>query len=84
MVPLRWTAAMVQALTARMPCQTTLPGFVPRLHQALEPWQANAIDKVFAIPVLHVKATSLRVARKEPPDPRLLRQAPHGQVRPDR
>ena len=61
MVPLRRTAAMIQAMTGRLLSEATLLGFVSRLHQALEAWEAAAIDKLLAMPVLNVDETSLRV-----------------------
>ena len=64
MVSLKRTAAMIQAMTGRLLSEATLLGFVSRLHQALEPWEAAAIEKLMDIPVLHVDETSLRVDRK--------------------
>ena len=64
MVSLKRTAAMLQAMTGRLLSEATLLGFVSRLHQALEPWEAAAIDKLLDMPVLHVDETSLRVDRK--------------------
>ena len=64
MVSLKRTAAMIQAMTGRLLSEATLLGFVSRLHQALEPWEAAAIDKLMHISVLHVDETSLRVNRK--------------------
>ncbi len=64
MVPLKRTAAMIQAMTGRLLSEATLLAFVWRLHQALESWEAAAIDKLLDMPVLHVDETSLRVDRK--------------------
>ena len=64
MVSLKRTATMIQAMTGRLLSEATLLGFVSRLHQALEPWEAAAIEKLMDIPVLHVDETSLRVNRK--------------------
>ena len=64
MVSLKRTAAMLQAMTGRLLSEATLLGFVSRLHQALEPWEGAAIDKLLDMPVLHVDETSLRVDRK--------------------
>ncbi len=61
MVPLRRTAAMIQAMTGRLLSEATLLGFVSRLHRALEPWEAAAIGKLLEMPVLNVDETSLRV-----------------------
>ncbi len=61
MVPLKRTAAMIQATTGRLLSEATLLGFVSRLHQALETWEAAAIGKLLAMPVLNVDETSLRV-----------------------
>ena len=61
MVSLKRTAAMIQAMTGRLLSEATLLGFVSRLHQALEPWEAAAIGKLLDMPVLHVDETSLRV-----------------------
>ena len=63
-VPLRRTAAMLQAMTGRRLSEATLLGFVSRLHQALEAWEAAAIEKLLAMPVLHVDETSLRLDGK--------------------
>ena len=64
MVPLKRTAAMIQAMTGRLLSEATLLAFVWRLHQALEGWEAAAIGKLLDMPVLHVDETSLRVDRK--------------------
>ena len=64
MVSLKRTAGMIQAMTGRLLSEATLLGFVSRLHQALEPWEAAAIGKLLDMPVLHVDETSLRVDRK--------------------
>ena len=64
MVPLKRTAAMIQAMTGRLLSEATLLAFVSRLHQALECWDAAAIGKLLDMPVLHVDETSLRVDRK--------------------
>ena len=64
MVPLKRTAAMIQAMTGRLLSEATLLAFVWRLHQALEDWEAAATDKLLDMPVLHVDETSLRVDRK--------------------
>ncbi len=61
MVPLKRSAAMIQATTGRLLSEATLLGFVSRLHQALETWEAAAIGKLLAMPVLNVDETSLRV-----------------------
>ena len=61
MVPLRRTAAMIQATTGRLLSEATLLGFVSRLHQALETWEAAAVGKLLAMPVPNVDETSLRV-----------------------
>ncbi len=42
----------------------TLLGFVSRLHQALEAWDAATIERLPAMPVLLVDEPSLRVDRK--------------------
>ena len=64
MVSLERTAVMMRAMTGRLLSEATLLGFVRRLHQALEPWDAAAIGKLLDMPVLHVDETSLRVDRK--------------------
>jgi hypothetical protein len=38
--------------------------FVLRLHQALEAWEAQAIDQILQMPAIHVDETSLRVDQK--------------------
>ena len=70
LVSLKRTAAMIQAMTGRLLSEATLLGFVSRLHQALEPWEAAAIEKLMHIPVLHVDETSLRVNRPATPSER--------------
>ena len=64
MVPLRRTAAMIQALTGRLLSEATLLGFVTRLHKALEAWEEAAIRMLLEMPVLNVDETSLRVDGK--------------------
>ena len=64
MVPLRRTAAMIQAMTGRRLSEATLLGFVSRLHEALEAWEEAAIRMLLEMPVLNVDETSLRVDRK--------------------
>ena len=65
MVSFNWTAAMIQATTVRLPSDAALPGFVSRLHQDLEPWEAAVIGKLLDMPALHIDETSLRVDRKD-------------------
>ncbi len=64
MVPFKRTAAMIRAMTGRLLSEATLLGFVSRLHQALEPWEAATTGKLLAMPVLNVDETSLRVDGK--------------------
>ena len=79
MVSLKRTAAMIQAMTGRLLSEATLLGFVSRLHQALEPWEAAAIDKLLDMPVLHVDETSLRVDPEKLLDPCVCRRTHHRQ-----
>ena len=44
--------------------RATLLGYVAQLHHALAEWEHHAIERLLAMPAMHVDETSLRVDRK--------------------
>ena len=64
MVSLKRTAQTLKALTGRAIAEATLLAWLWRLHEALADWEAAAVERLLAMPVLHADETSLRVERK--------------------
>ena len=64
MVPLKRTAQTLKALTGRAIAEATLLAWLRRLHKALADWEAAAVERLLAMPVLHADETSLRIERK--------------------
>ena len=64
MLSLRRTAQTLKALTGRAVAEATLLAWLSRLHGALAEWEAAAIERLLAEPVLHADETSLRIERK--------------------
>ena len=64
MVSLKRTAQTLKALTGRAIAEATLLAWLLRLNEALADWQAAAIQRLLAMPVLHADETSLRIDRK--------------------
>lgn len=64
MVALNRVQSQIAAMIGRVVAEASLLKFVLRLHLALEPWEARAIDTLLQAPSLHVDETSFRVDRK--------------------
>ena len=64
MLSLRRTAQTLQALTGCVIAEATLLAWLSRLHGALADWEAAAIERLLAEPVLHADETGLRIDRK--------------------
>ena len=65
MVSLKRTVQTLKALTGRAIAEATLLAWLLRLNDALADWEAAAIERLLAMPVLHVDETSLRIDRKK-------------------
>jgi len=64
MVALNRVQKQVSAMIGAVISEASLLKFVWRLHQALEQWEAEAIQNILQAPSVHVDETSLRVERK--------------------
>jgi transposase-like protein len=64
MVALNRVQKQISAMIGAVISEATLLKFVWRLHQALESWEAEAIENLLRAPSLHVDETSFRVERK--------------------
>lgn len=64
MVALNRVQKQISAMIGTVISEATLLKFVWRLHQALESWEAEAIENLLRAPSLHVDETSFRVERK--------------------
>ena len=64
MISLNRAQNMVKAIIGEVIAQATMLKFVLRLYQALEQWEAGAIEKILTSPAMHVDETSLRVDKK--------------------
>ena len=64
MLSLRRTAQTLKALTGRAVAEATLLAWLSRLHGTLADWEAAAIERLLAGPVLHADETGLRIDRK--------------------
>jgi transposase len=64
MVSLNRVQKLVNAMIGELISESTLLKFVLRLHQALEAWEAHAIEQILKAPVINVDETSLRVGQK--------------------
>ena len=64
MVALNRVQKLVKTLIGELLSEATLLKFVFRLHLALAPWEATAIDRILNKPAMHVDETSLRVDKK--------------------
>ena len=61
---LKRVAQSMHALIGRTLSEATLLGYVAQLHHALAEWESHAIERLLAMPAMHVDETSLRVDRK--------------------
>ncbi len=64
MLSLRRAVALVQAISGPRLSEATCPGYVRRLHDALQPWEEAAIAQLLERPVLHADETGFRVDRR--------------------
>ena len=64
MVSFKRTAQTLKVLTGRMIAEATLLAWLLRLHTALADWEAAAIQRLLASPVLHADETGLRINGK--------------------
>ena len=62
MVPLKRTAQSLKELTGRAVAEATLLAWLTRLYAALADWEAAAVERLLAMPVLHADVTGLRIA----------------------
>ncbi|WP_404357144.1 IS66 family transposase [Methylotuvimicrobium sp. KM1] len=64
MVALNRVQKLLASIMDEVIAEATLLKFVLRVHQALETWEAQAVEHILKAPVMHVDETSLRVDRK--------------------
>jgi transposase len=64
MVALNRVQKQISAMIGTVISEASLLKFVLRLHQALEAWEAEAINTLLQAPSMHVDETSFRVERK--------------------
>ena len=64
MVALNRVQKQIAAMIGAVISEASLLKFVWRLHQALEAWEAEAIESIFQAPSVHVDETSFRVEGK--------------------
>ena len=65
MVPLKRTAQSLKELTGRAVAEATLLAWLTRLYAALADWEAAAVERLLAMPVLHADVTGLCIAGKK-------------------
>ena len=64
MVALNRIQKLLAAIIDEVIAESTLLKFILRLHEALAPWEAWAIEQILASPAMNVDETSLRVDKK--------------------
>lgn len=64
MLSLKRVQQSIQTLIGLAISEATILKYVLQLHRSLERWEASAIEKLLAMPALHVDETSLRVDKK--------------------
>ena len=64
MLSLKRVQKSLETLIGLAISETTLLKYVMQLHHALAHWEQSAIDRLLALPAMHVDETSLRVDRK--------------------
>ncbi len=64
MVALNRVQKQISAMIGVVVAEASLLKFVLRLHQSLEQWESEAIEKIIQLPSIHVDETSFRVERK--------------------
>jgi transposase len=64
MIALKRVQESIRMLIGMVIAEATILKHVMQLHNALEAWERSAIERLLAMPALHVDETSLRVDRK--------------------
>jgi hypothetical protein len=64
MLSLKRVQQSIQTLVGLVISEATILKYVMQMHQALERWEQSAIEKLLAMPALHVDETSLRVEKR--------------------
>ena len=64
MVSLSRAQELLQSMIGELIAESTLLNFIRRLYEALEVWEAQAIEQLLLMPTMHVDETSFRVDRK--------------------
>ncbi|PID64265.1 MAG: hypothetical protein CR963_01025 [Gammaproteobacteria bacterium] len=64
MIALNRVQKQVEAMIGRTLSESTLLKYLIRVHQALEKWEAQAIETLFKAPSIHVDETSFRIDKK--------------------
>ena len=64
MVSFNRVVEMLSALIGRVLSESTLLGYVMRLHLALESWEKNATIELMTAPCFHTDETSMRVNKQ--------------------
>lgn len=64
MLSLKRVQQSIQTLIGLLISEATILKYVLQLHQALERWEKASIERVLAMPAMHVDETSLRVERQ--------------------
>jgi len=65
MVALNRVQKQISAIIGTVVSEASLPKFVFRLYQALDEWEATAIESILKAPSVHVDETSFRVEGKK-------------------
>lgn len=65
MVSLSRVQALVKNLIGRAISQAILLKYILQLHEALAPWEEQAIERLLVSPVMHVDETSMRVNKSK-------------------
>jgi len=65
MVAVKRAAGLIRSISGRLISEATLLGWVMRVHTALEQWEAEAIEQLLKMPVMHVDETSIRIDKKK-------------------
>ncbi len=63
-VALNRVQKQISAMVGVVISEASLLKFIWRLNQALEPWEANAIEKILQAPTIHVDETSFELKRR--------------------
>lgn len=64
MLSLKRAQQSIQTLIGLLISEATILKYVLQLHQALEAWEQASIERLLAMPAMHVDETSLRVERQ--------------------